>query len=263
MTENSEIYSAYIRRSTFQQENEHQMQAIRDWLEEKSIDPSEVDFYQETASGASRNREELQKVMEAIDAGEIKHLVIWELSRIAREGKLAQEFFDLCEENNVTVHITSGSLRRIEPDGSNRFVADILAAVYAEERRSLIRRTHYGLERAKNNDKWVGQPPLGFTTDDDGYLIPNLGYNEERDSFIAIRDALERLEDGESFRSVASELKASRHGITRLYKDEEKKKRYLELEADDKRVDVALDEIRKHALCELRAMDGGDAPDVV
>lgn len=242
-------YAAYIRRSTFDQENEHQNDAIREWLERHDVPLDEVEFLSETASGASRNREKFRELMNRIEDGEIDHVVVWELSRIAREGELAQRFFNLCEDHDVHVHITSGSIREIEPDGTNRFVADILAAVYAEERRTLIRRTKLGQQRALENEKWVGKPPLGFTTDDDGYLIPNIdayeAFNPDRDGFFLVERAIKELDTDRSasYRSLASEMQCSRQALSKLYQDERRRRWFLEREADDDRVRAALDEL--------------------
>jgi len=242
-------YTAYIRRSTFEQENEHQREAIHNWLKDNDVDLDAVDFVSETASGASRNREGLREVMDKIEAGAIDHVVVWELSRIAREGQLAQEFFNLCEDHGVHVHITSGSIREIKPDGTNRFVADILAAVYAEERRTLIRRTKYGQQRALDNDHWIGQPPIGFTTDSDGYIIANVdfyeGHNAERPGFYEVRRALERIEEGESYNSVADDGNFTRPAISKLDRNEDRKRWFTEREAEDERVQAALDELTR------------------
>lgn len=242
-------YAAYVRRSTFEQENEHQRQAINEWLDQEGIQLDSVEFLSETASGANRNREELRRLMDLIEAGEIDHVVVWELSRIAREGELAQEFFNLCEDNDVHVHVTSGSIREIKPDGTNRFVADILAAVYAEERRTLIRRTKYGQQRALDNGEWVGQPPLGFTTDSDGYLIANVDfyedYNEDRPGFYEVEGALRDIEDDASYRSVSKNARFSRQAISSLDQDQDQKQRFLAREASDKRIQKALDELSR------------------
>lgn len=240
--------ATYIRRSTFDQENEHQEQAITAWLEDHGLTLGEVDVLSETASGASRSREEFQRLLSKIKAGEVDHVVVWELSRVAREGELAQRFFNACEDHNVHVHITSGSIREIKPDGTNRFVADILAAVYAEERRTLIRRTKLGQERALKHGRWVGQPPLGFTTDADGYLIPNCefygeDYNDGRDGFFAVARAVEEIDGGESYRSAADGLQCTRQALSSVDQDDEKRRWYLERNADDDRVQRALDEL--------------------
>lgn len=237
---------AYVRRSTFKQENEHQNEEIRRWLDNHDVDVTDVDFLSDTASGSSENRDGLNELLKRVRNDEVDHVVVWELSRIARRGSIAQEFFDACEDHGVTVHVTDGRVNEITPDGDGRFVADIFAAVYAEERRTLIRRTRLGVQRAKDNDKWVGKPPLGFTTDEDGYLVPNIGFNEELDNFWAVQQAIEDVhENNASYRSVAQELEASRQSISDIYRDEEKRQRYLEFTSDDKRVDNALNVIRE------------------
>lgn len=242
-------YAAYIRRSTFDQENEHQREAIRGWLNQRHLSLGEVTVLSETVSGASGNREKFRKLMDHIEVGEVDHVVVWELSRIAREGQLAKEFFNLCEDHNVHVHITSGSIREIKPDGTNRFVADVLAAVYAEERRTLIRRTKYGQQRALESDKWVGKPPLGFTTDDEGHLIANIEfygeYNEDRDGFYTVERAMEKLDSDPdaSYRGLADRMECSRTALSNVYQDEQRRRRYLSRTAEDERVAVALDEL--------------------
>lgn len=246
----SKPWAAYIRRSTFEQENEHQHEAIRDWFDKENVNISDVEFLEETASGASRNREALTELMEMIEDGGVDHVVVWELSRIAREGQLAQEFFNLCEDNDVHVHITSGSIREIKPDGTNRFVADILAAVYAEERRTLIRRTKYGQQRALENGEWVGQPPIGFTTDADGYLIPNIefydGYNPDRAGFYEVEEALRRIsEEDASYRGVAENANFTRPAISKLDKDSDRKQWFSAREASDERIEQALTELSR------------------
>ena len=247
MATQSDTYAYYVRRSTFDQENEHQRQAIHDWLDQEGVSVATCEDYSDTASGASRNRTGFLELIEDIKAGEIDHVVVWELSRIAREGELAQEFFNLCEEHNVHVHVTSGSIREIKPDGTNRFVADILAAVYAEERRTLIRRTKYGQQRAMDSGEWVGKPPVGFTTDADGYLIANADfyeeYNEDTAGFYEVQRALEKIEDGASYNQVAKDADFSRQSISKVDQDHERRGWFLEREAEDDRVQAALDEL--------------------
>lgn len=83
-------HAAYIRRSTAEQENEHQLSAINNWLEDHDVD--DVEFLSETPNGASRSREKFLELIDLIRDNGIDHVVVWELSRLAREGQLAQEF---------------------------------------------------------------------------------------------------------------------------------------------------------------------------
>ena len=239
----------YVRRSTYRQENEHQMNALSDWLAKHELEISDIvehdHLYSETGSGASNDRDELHRLLGDIENDEISHVAVWELSRIARAGAIAHQYFDTCEDHGATTHITDGHVREIRPNGDGRFVAEIFMSLYAEERRTLIRRIKYGQERAYRQDKWVGKPPLGFTTDDDGYLVPNLGFNEERDGFFTIKNAIEDLAARrESFNSVSKRLKCSRNGITRVFQDDDARARYLDYDADDDRIEEALDWVR-------------------
>ncbi|SDJ33571.1 Site-specific DNA recombinase [Halovenus aranensis] len=238
----SDDFAVYIRRSTADQEEKHQRDAITDWLADHDLRLGDVDVYAEQASGASEDRDEFHALIDSIEAGQYSHVVVWEISRIARKGFLAQRFFDACEDNEVTINVTNGSVRKVEPDGHGRMVADVIAAVAAEERRSLIRRTEAGIARAKDEGKWVGQVPAGFITVE-GYLRPNFSpdYDDGEAGFHDIADALGSIENGESYRSAAAETpNVTRQTLMRIHKDDDRRSWYLDQEAEDERVRQAF-----------------------
>lgn len=238
-------WSTYIRKSTEQQEDEHQRQDIADWLDYKGIEVSEVDFYSDEGSGASNQRADFEELVERIEDGEYTDVVVWEVSRIARKGVIAQRFFDACEENEVTVHVTNGSVRKIESDGTGRLVADIISSVAAEERRRLIQRTESGQRRARREGKWTQKPPKGFRVED-GYLSPNLNpdYGENETGFFDVVDALERIESGKSYRKVAENTpNCTRQTLSTIHQDEDRRAWYLNQSADNERVQEALEDV--------------------
>jgi len=242
---NEDAFGVYIRRSTADQEEEHQRQSINEWLDDHDRSLGDVAVYAEQASGADADRDEFHRLVEAIEAGKYTDVVVWEISRIARKGFLAQRFFDTCEDNGVTIHVTNGSVRRVDPDGHGRMVADVIAAVAAEERRSLIRRTRAGLRRARDEGKWIGQVPAGFTRVD-GYLRPNFtpDYDAGETDFHDIADALEAIENGDSYRATANETpNVTRQTLMRI-DDSDRRAWYLNGEAEDARVDEALEPVR-------------------
>jgi DNA invertase Pin-like site-specific DNA recombinase len=107
-----------------------------------------------------------------------------------------------------------------------------------EERKQTIRRIRRGLSQAQKQGKWTGRPPKGFETDDNGFLQVNM------EEYLAIRDALERVDDGESLRSVASDTRFNRQTLSDLYQD--RCEWYLSAEAeneDDERVRKALEQV--------------------
>jgi DNA invertase Pin-like site-specific DNA recombinase len=240
-------YATYIRKSTDKQSDQHQRADIRDWLDENGIEISEVDFYAETGSGASSTRDEFTALLESIEDDEYTDIVVWEVSRIARKGFLAQRFFDACEEHGVTIHITNGSVRRIEPDGTGRLIGDMISSVAAEKRRSLIRRTRSGQKQARKAGKWVGNPPVGFTVVD-GFLKPNLDpdYEEGETGFFDVVEAMECVEAGQSYNKTAKQTpNVTRQTLSKIHQDEQRQAWYLSGDADDDRVQDALGTVAK------------------
>lgn len=238
-------YAVYIRRSTADQDEEHQRDDIVAWLDRRDLRIGDVETYAEQASGADANRDDFNQLIKAIERDEYTDVVVWEISRIARKGFLAQQFFDACEDHGVTIHVTNGSVRKIEPDGTGRMVAGIIAEVAAEERRTLIRRTKSGIRRAKAEGKWVGQVPAGFVRVK-GRLRPNLSpdYDDDEVGYHDIVDALEDIESGKSYRAVASETpNVTRQTLMNICKDDERRSWYLGGKPEDERVREAVDDV--------------------
>ncbi len=241
-------YAKYIRGSTDTQETSHQKDDLDEWfIENTDIDPSNVTEHVDLdVSGSERDRDGYLNLLQGIKSGDVDHVVVWEISRIGRRGSIIQEFFDACEDNDTTVHITNGKVERIKPDGTNRFVADVVGMVYTEERRQLIRRTKSGLRRARRQGKWLGQVPTGFVRSDDGYLHPNVSpdYDSGETGFFDVAEALESINDGESYRKTSRELpNCSRQTLMNIYKDDERRGWYVNEESDDDLIDDALSEI--------------------
>jgi len=243
MTTEEGDFAVYIRRSTDEQTDEHQIDDIEDWLSHRDLTLGDVDLYAEQASGASNDRGEFQKLIDFIETESYTDVVVWEISRIARKGFLAQQFFDACEDAEAVIHVTNGSVREVRPDGTGRMVAGIIAEVAAEERRSLIRRTRSGQRRARKEGKWMGQVPVGFVRED-GYLKPNIDpdYEEGETGYFDIVEALEAVQNGESYNSVANRTpNVTRQTISNIDQDNERRSWYLDANAEDDRVAAALD----------------------
>ncbi len=89
--------------------------------------------------------------------------------------------------------------------------------------------------------------PVGFVRVD-GYLRPNFSpdYEDGETGFHDIVSALEDIDAGESFRSVARETpNVTRQTLMRIDGDEDRRSWYLEAEAEDERVDNALSEVEQ------------------
>jgi DNA invertase Pin-like site-specific DNA recombinase len=142
------------------------------------------------------------------------------------------------------VNITNGWTDTVRPDGTGKLIADISAAVAEEERRKLIKRVNSGVKRARKEGKWLGEVPVGFTRNEDGYLRPLLTPTPDEDGYLDIRAALEEIEDGESYRQAARPLNTTRQTLSRIHQDEDRRAWYLEGDAGDERVQEALQEVQ-------------------
>ncbi|MFC6965071.1 recombinase family protein [Halocatena marina] len=240
-------YATYIRASTDTQETAHQRSAIDDWLSEHDVDTAEVDHYADLGhSGSDPGREQFRELIDAIECSQYETVVVWEISRLARLGSIYQRFFESCEDAGTTVAITDGWVEEVRPDGTGKLIADISAAVAEEERRRLIKRVEAGVARAQEQGKWLGAVPVGFERDADGYLQVVL--DPDRDAgkvgYLDVRRAIERVDEGESYRRVARDVpNLARTTLMSIHKDDERRQWYLDGEADDERVDAALDPI--------------------
>lgn len=248
MRENSkkaENVAAYIRASTDKQNSEHQRDDINDWAERHDIGPTDIDWYVDLAqSGSEPGREQFIELTDNIDGGEYDRVIVWEISRLARLGSIYQRFFETAADAGCVVNITNGWTDTVRPDGTGKLIADISAAVAEEERRKLISRVNSGVKRAKKEGKWLGEVPVGFERNGEGYLRPTLTPDQGDDGYLEIRNALEAIENGSSYRQEAQGLNTTRQTLSRIHQDEERRAWYLDAESGDDRVQEALEQVR-------------------
>ena len=241
----SDSVASYVRSSTDKQEDQHQFNDIDEWARQNDIDPANIDRYADYAqSGTDPGREQFVELIDTISNGEYDRVIVWEISRLARLGSTYQEFFETAADYNTIINITNGWVEEVKPDGTGKLIADISAAVAEEERRKLIKRVNSGVKRAKEEGKWLGEVPVGFERNEQGYLRPNITPEEDEDGYLEVRAALEAIEDGESYRQAAMGLNTTRQTLSRIHQDENRRQWYLDATAEDKRVEEALAEVQ-------------------
>jgi len=241
----SDSVASYVRSSTDKQEDQHQYNDIDEWARQNDIDPANIDRYADYAqSGTDPGREQFVELIDAISNGEYDRVIVWEISRLARLGSTYQEFFETASDYNTIINITNGWVEEVKPDGTGKLIADISAAVAEEERRKLIKRVNSGVKRAKEEGKWLGEVPVGFERNEQGYLRPTLTPDEDEPGYLEIRAALEAIEDGESYRQAAKGLSTTRQTLSRIHQDEDRRAWYLNAESGDERVQEALEAVQ-------------------
>lgn len=137
----------YARVSTHDQKPELQLDALR------AAGCEEI--FIEKASGAQRDRPEMQAALRHLRAGDT--LVVWKLDRLARSMKQLIETIESLEAKGVGFRSLTEAIDTTTPGG--RLLFHVFGAL-AEFERSIIReRTRAGLDAARARGRKGGRPP--------------------------------------------------------------------------------------------------------
>lgn len=208
MAENGAVI-LYARVSTSKQDIEHQEENLWEYAtDERGIDPARIDVLSDEGTGTHTNRSDYRDMLERVRAGEVSLIITREVTRLGRSMReISENVHEIVEDHGVGLIVTNDAIE-VEPGEElsmqEKMVLNVLAWAGELEAKKLRENTLAGLEAAREAGKWVGQPPYGFTTDDDGYLQPD-------DDYGAALDAIRAVEE-----SGWSHRKASRHtGVPR------------------------------------------------
>ena len=174
--------------------------------------------------------------------------VVDEISRLSRlGGGEIHDFIQHALEHDTSVRDREVGLS-IDVGSSevDRAVKEMLAGLLGDlakiEHKQKLRRIRSGIAAAQDAGKWTGRPPAGFVVED-GYL------RVDPAEYLHVREAVARVDRGEPYATVAEETGVAESTLRSLEAD--RRDLYLAGEADDDRVDEALDDVRP--LDDLRA----------
>jgi DNA invertase Pin-like site-specific DNA recombinase len=151
----------YARVSTADQENSRQIAELQQYA--KALNYEVVEIYQEKISGAkvAADRPAMDAMLKAIEQKEVKHVLVWDLSRFSRNTKDA---LDIIEQlNNCCCSLTIKGLnintldKDCKPDPMATMFLQILLAVYEMERKSIRSRMKSGYDHYLENGGKVGR----------------------------------------------------------------------------------------------------------
>lgn len=240
----------YARVSTNDQDVSRQLDEAREHLRDLGVE--EVAEYPEVVSGAvpTESREVYNELLDDVEAGDFDLVVVHEISRLSRLGPAAiHEFIQHCLENDTGVEALDVGLKIHVDDGDlqqtvYKMIAGLMGDLARIEHTQKLQRIRSGVRAAQEAGKWTGRPPAGFEVED-GYL------RVDPPEFLHIREALARVERGEAYADVAADTGVAESTLRTLEKD--RRHLYLGGEADDDRVDAALEDVRE--LDDLREDD--------
>ena len=126
-------------------------------------------LFQEAISGASKDRPQLQAMLEYIREGDI--VVVTELERLGRNNKELTEVMNEIQTKGATLEVLNlPTLRGIEDDNLRRLLNNLILELYKyqaqAERERIKERQKQGIILAKAQGKYKGRKAL-YTTDDE------------------------------------------------------------------------------------------------
>ena len=152
----------------------------------------------DVSAWSGKRRPEYARCLDALEAGVIDGLLVYDLDRLHRQPRELEEFIDLCERLRLrNVASVSGEIDLTTPDG--QFQARILGAVAKKESDDKSRRIRRKHEELAVNGKVSGGGSRPY------------GYNDDKRTLRAseaaiVRECARRFLAGESIRSIASDL---------------------------------------------------------
>lgn len=231
----------YARVSTSDQDVQRQLDEAREHLDRLGV--GDVEEYPEVVSGAADTdtRDVYNQLLDDVASGGFDLVVVHEISRLSRLGPTEiHEFIQHCLEHDTGVEALDVGLKIHVDDGELQqtiysMVARLMGDLAQIEHQQKLQRIRSGVRSAQEAGKWTGRPPAGFTVED-GYL------RVEPAEFLHTREALARVDRGEAYSAVAEDTGVAESTLRNL--ERERRDLYLGGEADDDRVDGALDELR-------------------
>ena len=170
----------------------------------KTLDElGQVKWFHDSATGKNMDRPGWQKLQQAIDAGQIKKLVVWRLDRLGRTASGLCKLFEELYAKKVRLISLKDSVDLETPTG--RLIANVLASVAAYETEVRGERVMAGQAAAKAAGKtWGGSQK--------GRLIK---VTPEQ-----IKAITQMKTNGEKIVSIARTVSLSRQTIYRVLKNQ-------------------------------------------
>lgn len=193
----------YTRVSTTKQAQEGdsldaQESRLRQYATFRGFDTVDV-ISDEGLSGKTTARPGFQRIMDAVNARTVDAVIVYSLSRFARNTVATLEAIDTMNRKGVAFHSLTEQLDTTTPVG--RFFVTTLAGLAQLEREQIGERTRTVLQFKRANGERVGQIPFGFRLDGD-----RLVEDENEQHAIALVGELRNA--GMTYAGIAERLEA-------------------------------------------------------
>ncbi|NJO91275.1 MAG: recombinase family protein [Chloroflexia bacterium] len=198
---NKILVCLYSRVSTKDQDYQSQFDDLRKYSDYKGYEI--VGVFGEKVSGynESAERKEYEALKKFVQETPVKHVLMWELSRLSRRTHQALKEIEFFSNLGINIHFKKEGLDTYSGNATNKMILTILSSVAELERSTIVERSVRGRISSAEQGKRVGFPimPYGFK-DVGGYIAIN-----EEESLI-VKKMYQQAASGEPIRRIASNL---------------------------------------------------------
>lgn len=183
----------YARVSTDQQTLDHQEQHLREYVrEDLAVPTAEIDVLRDKSTGTDTDRSGYRELMDRVRAGDVDRVVVREFTRLGRSMRQINEVtHEIVEDHGVGLFVKNDDFA-VQPgetlDMAQKMKLTVLGWAGELEAKKARENSIEGQRAAAEAGKWVGRPPYGFTTDDDGYLQPTDEFGNALDAIRAVEE---------------------------------------------------------------------------
>jgi len=202
----------YARVSTEDQNLDRQLNSAQEYAESDLAVPlNDLEVYRDKSTGTDTSRSGYREMMDVVEDGEIDHVIVHDISRLARSLQDLERTVSRVTDNGAAVHFVRDGLSF--GDGKERpmhkLQMQMLGAFAEWQARVKQMNTKEGIAARQQEEEYHhGRPPLGFEKDD-GRLIEAENYAQ----VCAVLDMVAK--DELSKRKAAVELDTSPTTISR------------------------------------------------
>lgn len=200
----------YHRVSTHNQNLERQTSATEEYVADGFPD-ADVRTIADADTGTDTDRDGYERMMDRVKAGDVRAVVIKDMTRIARSMRDLMRTIDVMREHGTELHFVDDPIevRPDDNDPTQDLVIQILGAISEFEAKITRQRIREGIAaREEEDDYHHGPAPLGFQKES-GLLKEAAGY----DRVCAVLDMVQS--DELSKRKAAKRLSCARATINR------------------------------------------------
>ena len=149
------INACYVRCSSLDSHPETQLMALKEFSQRHG-NTITMEFVDHGQSGIKREREQLNKMLEAGRKGKFSTLYVVGIDRLSRSVKDLIEVVESLNQMGIQIHFMRENIDTKTATGT--FFLTVLGSLYQLERSVMIDRINQGITRAKSQGKHCGRP---------------------------------------------------------------------------------------------------------